>query len=107
MPRAKIDAAVARHRKDAVENSVEKTRIGGMDPSENVAPHILAVDMPDAVSVTPRERNWIGTGKGQMPRVEDQADAVIGRLHQAVYLGRALDHRANVVMVDELDAPPR
>src|SRR5205823_5702440 len=49
----KVDAAVARHGKDAVENGIEKARIAGANASEHVAPHILAVDMPDAASITP------------------------------------------------------
>src|SRR5215469_3121495 len=60
---AKIDAAVARHGKDAVENAIEKTRIGRANPGEPVAP---------------REAGGISTGKDQMPRVEEQNDAVAG-----------------------------
>src|SRR5262245_7435335 len=53
---AKIDAAVARHGKDAVENGIEKTLVACSNAGEDVVPHILAVDMRDAVSVTPGER---------------------------------------------------
>src|SRR5215472_18340832 len=52
---AKIDAAVARHGKDAVENAIEKTRIGRANPGEHVAPHILAMGMVDARPVAPRQ----------------------------------------------------
>jgi len=105
--RAKIDAAVARHGKDAVENCGEKARIAGTDASEDVAPHILAVDVRDAVSVTPGEDGRIDAGKGQVPGVEKQGDTVARRRHQAVDFRLAFDHSSDVVVVDEADPAPR
>ena len=46
-------------------------------------------------------------GEGQMPRVEEEADAVACRRHQAVDFGLALDDRSHMVMIDQADAAPR
>src|SRR5437667_1290661 len=61
---AKIDAAVARHGKDVVENGLEKARIASADMSEGVSPHVFAMHMRNAVSITPREGGRIAAGEG-------------------------------------------
>ena len=48
----------------AVQDGVEKARIASSDAGEDIAPHILTVDMRDAVSVAPGEDGRIGAGKG-------------------------------------------
>src|SRR5262245_61062796 len=60
-----------------------KTCTTSLDAGEHMPPHILAVDMRDAVSVTPGERGWIGAGKDQVRGIEKKAQAVAGRCHQA------------------------
>ena len=57
--------------KTSAEYGVEKTRIGGADPSEYIAPHILAMDMAAALPMAPCDRRRLGAGKGQMPGVEE------------------------------------
>src|SRR5260370_33898594 len=48
--RAKIDAAVARHGKDAVENGGGEARIARPDPTQDVAAYILAAGSPGALA---------------------------------------------------------
>jgi hypothetical protein len=100
----KIDAAVTRHGKHTVENGVEKARVAGADPCQNLAPDILAMDMPDAIPVPPNECGWIDTGIDSMSGIQKQADFVAGHCHQAIDFGPALDHGPHMVMVDEPDA---
>ena len=100
----KIDAAVAWHSKDAVENGVEKAHIAGADEIEHVASHILAVHMRDAGSVPPGESAWIDAREDQMRRVEEEADAVTCRLYQAVDFDLAFDHCSHVMVVNEANA---
>ena len=62
--------AVTRQGKGAIENGIEKARIGGANAGDHIAPDVLSVDMPDTVAVAPNEGGGVGAGIGRVPGVD-------------------------------------
>ena len=63
--------------------------------------------MIDSQPMPPCDIGRVCAGKGQMPGVEQQTDAVAGRRHQTVDFGRGLDDRPHMVVIGKADAPFR
>ena len=93
-----IDDSVAGRGEKAFQHGGRKTHVAALAGGERITADILAMDVNDALSMALGDRDRVATGKGHMPRIQEQPDRGSGILHQPVHVLGALDDRAHVVM---------
>ena len=70
------EGAIARHGEDTGDDGIEEARIGRPHAVQDLATHVLAMDMIDARMVAPRDGERVGAGIRQMPGIEEEADGI-------------------------------